>query len=606
MRIFLPLIFLFTLLPYISAAQSEEEQLAMEYFSRRDFKRASEIYASIYNKTGNVYVYDNYFISLLEINDFKSAVTLTGKQQKKFPEMARYRADEVVVYRKSEDNKALEKTFNEAVKWAGMSESRFLDLAKSFNIRSFFDLELRTLKAADKKMPGAINVLMELAKSYERNSESGMMIETYLRILDNPLVEVKSIEDLMQDAINADQKGEKRDFLRQKLLEKLQKDASDARYTDLLIWLYLQEGKYQSAFMQARAFDKRIKGNGEKVLEVGDIAASNAAWYEAMLAYEYIILKGPDAMLYEAAYEKQLWVQYSQIIANPDIKKDSVIYLARRINHFLKENGGNDASYFEIRRIQARINTYYLNQTDSARAILEKMLYSPRLSKIQAGQVKLDLADVSLISGDPYEAILLYGQVEKDFKNDTTGFYAKFKMGWTYYLLGEFDYAKALLEVLRGSTSKLIANDAMRLALFIQDNIDADSSYVPLQMFARSELELHEMHYHDALLTLDTILADNPSHPIRDDVVMQKAKIYLQLKDKTSAIAMLKEILATYYYDILADDALFLLANLYAQDPAEKENAMKYYLQLFTDFPESILAVEARKKYRQLRGDAIN
>lgn len=605
MKIFFLIFPLLVLLPHFSSAQNEEEQLALEYFNRRDYKRASEIYASIYNKTGNVYIYDNYFVSLLQAGNFKEALNLTGKQQKRYPDMGRYRADEIIVYKKNGDNKALGKTLNEAVKWAGMSESRFLDLAKSFNIRSYYDLENQVLKSADQKLPGATNILTELAASYERNGETALMIETYLRLLDNPMVEVKSIEDLMQDMISADQKGEKRELLRQKLLEKLQKDAGDARYTDMLIWLYLQEGKYQSAFVQARAYDKRVKGSGEKVLDVGDIAASNGAWKEAMQAFDYIILKGPGNMLYEAAYEKRLWVQYSQVSSSPEVNRDTVLMLAKKIKRFLAENSSNEGSYFEIRRVLARINTYYLHQTDTAQAILENLLYSARINKLQAAQVKLDLADVSLIAGDPYEAILLYGQVEKDFKNDTTGFYAKFKMGWTYYLLGEFDYAKALLEVLRGSTSKLIANDAMRLSLFIQDNIDADSSYVPLQMFARSELEVHEMRYRDALLTLDTILADNPSHPIRDDAVMQKAKIFLQLNDKTSAIAMLKEILSTYYFDILADDALFILAGIYASDPAEKENAMKYYLQLFTDFPESILAVEARKKYRQLRGDAI-
>ena len=110
------------------------------------------------------------------------------------------------------------------------------------------------------------------------------------------------------------------------------------------------------------------------------------------------------------------------------------------------------------------------------------------LQNIDYANAKLLKGDIMLIKGDVWEASLLYSQVEKAYKNDTIGFYAKFRNARLYYFIGEFDYAEAQLEILRGATSKLIANDAMDLYLTIQENVDYDSSYVPLEKYTTADM----------------------------------------------------------------------------------------------------------------------
>ena len=57
--------------------------------------------------------------------------------------------------------------------------------------------------------------------------------------------------------------------------------------------------------------------------------------------------------------------------------------------------------------------------------------------------------------------------------------------------------------------------------------------------------------------------------------------------------------------DIRADNSLFELAEMYELQLNDKEKAKQLYEQLFMKYSNSILATDARKRFRQLRGDKI-
>ncbi|HLG02724.1 MAG TPA: tetratricopeptide repeat protein, partial [Bacteroidia bacterium] len=69
--------------------------------------------------------------------------------------------------------------------------------------------------------------------------------------------------------------------------------------------------------------------------------------------------------------------------------------------------------------------------------------------------------------------------------------------------------------------------------------------------------------------------------------------------------AFLKQIIDLYPEDILGDDALYKLAEIYEYKLPDKAVAMQYYLDLFTKYPGSLFAVDARKHFRMLRGDKL-
>lgn len=67
-----------------------------------------------------------------------------------------------------------------------------------------------------------------------------------------------------------------------------------------------------------------------------------------------------------------------------------------------------------------------------------------------------------------------------------------------------------------------------------------------------------------------------------------------------TAAKLYQTIVDQYYFDLLADNALFTLAKIYENKFNDYTKAVELYTQLVTQFSDSIYAVEARKKIRSL------
>ena len=220
-------------------------------------------------------------------------------------------------------------------------------------------------------------------------------------------------------------------------------------------------------------------------------------------------------------------------------------------------------------------------------------------------ECKLELGDIYLLIGEQWEAMLLYGQVDKDFKEDQFGQEAKFRNARLYYYLGEFDWARAQLDVLKTATTQLIANNAMELSLLIQDNTP-DSIDEPLLMYARADLNLFQNKTDIALQILDSINQLFPRHPLDDEILYKRAEVFFKKHDYAKSCNYLEQLLKEHGSDILGDNALFFLANITEKNLGDKPKAMKYYEEFIEKYPGSFFLTEVRKRYRALRGDVLN
>ncbi len=160
--------------------------------------------------------------------------------------------------------------------------------------------------------------------------------------------------------------------------------------------------------------------------------------------------------------------------------------------------------------------------------------------------------------------------------------------------------------MLKGSTTKLIANDALDLSLVITDAIGVDTNAAPLEWFAWADLLIQRHRYSEAISHLDSINKIFPTHTLGDDIFYKKAEIYVKLGKYADAEKMYKDILEFYPTELYGDDAQFKLAELYEKKLNDVEKAKQSYQDVLTNYPGSIYVVEARKRYRALRGDSLN
>ena len=216
------------------------------------------------------------------------------------------------------------------------------------------------------------------------------------------------------------------------------------------------------------------------------------------------------------------------------------------------------------------------------------------------------LGDVYILVGNYWDPVLYYGQVDKDFKEDELGQEAKFRNAKLSYYKGEFEWSQAQLDVLKKATSQLISNNSIELALLIQDNLGLDSNEEAMKLFADADLYIYQNKFNEAIANLDTIYARYPMHSLADDILYAKSRIYRKQQQWQKALDLLDKVYTVYSYDILADNAIFDAAEIYDYNLNNKTKAKELYEKLITQLPGSLYAVEARKRYRFLRGDVLN
>jgi outer membrane protein assembly factor BamD (BamD/ComL family) len=257
----------------------------------------------------------------------------------------------------------------------------------------------------------------------------------------------------------------------------------------------------------------------------------------------------------------------------------------------------------------AQLEAIYYHNIDTAILILQD-LTTKYINTQSNNKAKLDLADYYLIKGDKWESTLLYSQVDKALPGEPLGELAKFKNAkWSYYF-GDFEWAQSQMEVLKGSTSELIANDALELSIFIAENLgkgdDSILNIGAMQMFANADLMVFQNKKEEALKLFDSITILFKENNLVDDIELAKAKICVSNKQYEKAISHLDNIIIKFGEDILADDALFLKATLLETKMNNKKEAMDVYTILLSRYQGSTYVNEARKRFRALRGDKLN
>jgi tetratricopeptide (TPR) repeat protein len=581
-----------------------EDQMAQQFFQARNYEKAAELYNRIYSRKPGYYTYTYYFYCLVEIRAYDDARKLIRQQQKNDPNSLKYLVDQgYVFYREGNADKS-RKLYEEAVKKLPPDPSQVYDLASAFYSKGEYEFVIRTYLKGRQMLPENYAFGFELAGVYERTGNyEGAFGEYFYMLALNKSFEA-TVKDRLQMLLASDDDNSKNELFRKTLLQKTQKEPDKECYSELLLWYSIQQKDFELAFIQARALDRRFRADGQGIMELAAMALSNNDFKVADDAYAYVVSKGKELPFYAEARRQLLHTRYLGMASMPDPQKKQMETLARDISEELVGwEGDPEASLLAVDL--AQLLTFRLGKPGEAIDLLEKVADWNGMGGKDLAEVKLELADIHLFTGDLWTASVLYQQVYQDFKNETTGQEAKFRNARLSYFMGEFDWASAQLNILRGATSKFISNDAMALYLLISGNYDPDSNTVALGMYSRAELADYRGQEIMALTVLDSIPATFPQHPILDRVVFRKATIYQKTGDYHAADSLFAIVVRNRPRDLITEEALMKRAEIHEKNMNDKTGAMEFYQQLLNDFPGSVFTDEARKRFRKLRGDNL-
>ena len=582
---------------------AQDSRLADQYYQSGEYEQAAAVYKALFDKTQNTYYYFNRYIEcMLAMDDYDSAEAEIKNQLKKDPtQMQLYVVYGNLLERQYLPDKANEQ-YHRAIDNIPPDVAVINNLGNAFTRLAKYDMAIEAFQKGQQILDNDYLFSYNLADLYRRKGDSKKMIKYYLKLASqNPTQLERYKTQFQRNLINEGDLDE----LRTQLYEKIQEEPDNPVYPELLEWVFIEKKDYNKALRQARSLDRRLNETGERVMKVGDIAYVDGDYDTAIRAYEYVISdKGLNNNLYVDAKRAVLKSKRNKITRSYDYSSSDLDTLETEYEKFIDEFGINPRTEHLVKEY-ADFLAIYKNDLDKAIQVLKDLVELASINKYVKANGKIALADYYLMKGEIWEATLLYSQVEKDFKEDYLGEVARFRNAKLSYYAGQFEWAQAQFDILKAATSRLISNDAIDLSVFIMDNMGLDTTDVPLKMFSTAELYTVQNKYNEAFAILDSISLLYPEHSLEDDVLYQKANLYYQLKDMESCKKLYKQVYENYPEEIRADNSIMKLAEILETHDNKPEEAMALYEKLFVEFSSSTFAVEARKRYRVLRGDDI-
>ncbi len=600
--------FLFVVLALLSVpsfAQGTDQQLAEQYFDQGDFERAALYFDKLYKERPSPITYEYLFKCRTALGQHEEAAKLAKEQYRRGNDPV-FLVDLGQATRLMGDTAKAVEHFNKAMKGLKDDVNSVRTLARAFEKAGEPDRALSVYERGKRTIKdGGWSFDYEIAQLYAAKGDIKAMTSTYMDLLAANPSYLQAVQNGLARQIDFTVNDERTEMLRTELLRRTQKDPGNTIFQEMLIWHYLQRKDLMGAFVQCKAMDKRFNENGQRLMELAEVAVTNKDWSTATKCYQYVIDQGKTNPNHVQARMGLVRALDERVTGQPEPPRTELDELVAQYESAFAELGRTQYTT-ELLRGLARIKAYYLNDRAAAIALLDEAINTPGIDPKTRARLKLDLGDIHLLDADIWEASLLYSQVDLDFKNDILGHEARLRNAKVSYFAGDFLWAKAQLDVLKASTSKLIANDAMELSLLITDNLGEDSTRSPLTPFSRAQLLLYQHRYDEALRTLDSISIDFPLNSLGDEILYERYHVAYGRHQWDSAAHYLEKVLELFPTGILVDNALLDLGELYEDRINNKEKAKSYYEKLLFEQSGSIFVPEARERFRRLRGDHDN
>lgn len=578
---------------------AQNNLLAENYFEQGEYEKALTLYNQLYKKNKNFIYFKAIVASYQQLEDYKEAEKLLKDRLNNKRIIPQLYVELGYNYSLQENDSLATINYDKAILFLKESEkfNYGRSIGKSFEKYSLIDKAIETYVTAMDAFPDA-DFSYQLARLYGEQGNLEKMFDSYLVLIKNK----RSYQGVAQQNfslyISEDPSEEANILLRKVLLQKLQKQP-DVLYNELLSWLFIQQKEYKKAFTQEKAIYKRMGNNDMSgIADIAYFAANDDDDENAILIVNFVINNASTPKEKIAGYQQLMKIKLKTASKKeyPKIKKS--------YEDLFNEFGSGK----ETHQLQLDYN-YFLgfqnNEKELAVSNLKSFSKQP-LSQYQEARIKMLLADILVFDEKFNQALIYYSQIQHEVKGNLLAQEARFKVAKTSYFNFDFTWAQLQLDVLKKSATQLIANDAMQLSLLIKDNSIEDSTQTALKQFARADLLTFQKKETEAISVLKNLLENHKGEKIEDEALLKLGELYETKGEYEKAVESYLALIQFYNEDILADDAHYRLAKLYETKLNQHQKAKEYYELLIFNFADSVYFVEARKKYRMLRGDEID
>ena len=582
----------FLLLTFSAFAQNE--QLAANYFEKGDFEKALVSYEELFNKQpGNAIFFQRTVECYQQLSQFDKAQQLIQQRLDKYKQPNMF-IELGYNYQLQKDDKNAIKNYDLAVDKIKENPSNVYVIASNFEIKSLLDYALKSYNLALTLEP-KLNFNQQVAVLYGQQGKVDLMIEKFLEEGEKNPQSTIYIQNYLSRFMAEESEESFSERLRKALILKTQK-SQEVYWNQFLSWFYVQQKQYGKAFIQEKAIYKRNPESFSNIVSLAELAIQENQDEDAVTIINFVLenTDNLDLQIFCNAFLFKNRIKKATATDYPVLKTDLELALKKF---------GVSPFTLSLQEIQAGFFAFNLNEPEAGKEVLKNALKF-QLNEYQKAEVKMQLADILLLQEQFNQALIYYSQIEEDLKNDEIGHQASLKVAKTSYFQGDFKWAQSQFKILKSASTQLIANDAMEYFLLITDNTADDSTQVALKKFARGDYLIYQNKNEEGLAQFTKILTEHKGDVIESVTLLRMGKINEKLGNFTEALRLYKEIIDKHADGIYVDEALFFSAEIYDKQLKQPELAKPFYEKMIFKHQDSIYFIEARRKFREIRGDS--
>ncbi len=402
----------------------------------------------------------------------------------------------------------------------------------------------------------------------------------------------------------------------------IERAPNDIPVHSLLAWLLMEGKEYESALREYRTIDELSKANGTELFQFAQRAMQEKACVVAAKAFREVIDQYPaQPLLPQARFG------YARAIEELSAERDTLFQAslttgatssARALEGPVSETRPSFQGAIELyealtaehpnseiaMQAWSRVGIIRYRRffdLDGAVAVFNRVRILP-FSPTLANEATASIAEIRIAQNNLAQAQMEYQKLlvlSPELYRDR----ALFHLAELDYFEASYDSALVKLQAITANVNTDLANDALQLLYFIQEN--KTTAQAGLAAFAGADLLMRQRKYSEALVRFQEVIRQYSTALLVDDGMMKIGELQLLLNHTNEALEVFQHVVRDMLTSILRDRAQLRVGQIYEDRLKDKQKAIEAYEQILINHPTSLYLEEARKRIRLLRGDAL-
>ncbi|HEU4788730.1 MAG TPA: tetratricopeptide repeat protein [Flavobacterium sp.] len=572
---------------------AQNEQLAQYYYDKGDFEKALVSYQELSDGLPT-----NPFYFQRKIDCMQQLLQFAPAEKAIQERLDRYKQATLLVelgynFQLQKNDSKAKKYYDDAIDKIRKNPNEVYGVANVFEKKVLLEYALKSYLLASELVP-TFDFKYQTALLYGQLGNTDQMIANFLdEAVENPQSALM-IQNQLTRYMSTDGDSKFNDSLRKALIIRVQK-SQDVFWNQFLSWFYMQQKEFGKAFIQEKAIYKRNPESLTSIISLGQMAIEEGDNEVATGVMDYVLLNTTDVEMIVQAQTYLLKMKMEKAQEKDFAAIDAQFEL------LLKQYGIAPVT-LSLQLKQAHFVSFIMKNPTEGKAIIKRAA-EMQLNQFDQAQCKMELADILLSEEKFNQALLYYSQIEENLQNNVLSHEASLKSAKTSYFKTDFEWALKQFKELKSASTQLIANDALEYFLLINDNTVADSTQTALKQFAKGDYLLYQNRNQEAIVQFQSILKSFKGQEIEGVTLLRLGRLYEKLGDYNLALAQYQDIIDHHSDGIYIDEALYFSADIYNKQLQQPDKAKALFEKIIFSHQDSIYFVDARRKFRELRGD---